>query len=104
MAKTIKMKEVQEVKDVEGKPSYEDLEKALMDISQKYSVLTNKYNEAVQFIQNNNAQIAFKHLDYCFEVLRLSDCFEATFVDHCTKTIVGMLTQQPEESKEDDKA
>lgn len=84
---------MEEIKNVENKLSYEELERAANELMMQNQQL---YNE----LQKLNMVNAFKRLDYLFKVIEFNTVFDTKFVDNCRDEIMDIIVIKDTDKKE----
>ena len=76
--------------EVNKKPSYEELEKAMYSLTEKL----NKAYKDNQYLVNqlNNINNTFTRLNYLFKVLENSHYFKESFITECAEEIENTIT------------
>lgn len=84
---------MEEIKNVENKLSYEELERAANELMMQNQQL---YNE----LQKLNMVNAFKRLDYLFKVIEFNTVFDTEFVNNCRDEIMDIIVIKDIDKKE----
>lgn len=84
---------MEEIKNVENKLSYEELERAANELMMQNQQL---YSE----LQKLNMVNAFKRLDYLFKVIEFNTVFDTKFVDNCRDEIMDIIVIKDTDKKE----
>lgn len=91
----------------QGKLSYEELNQALMDISQQNQTLQQYVAKLQNKVQEMNMILQIRRMDYLFEVLKNSNVFSEydhkDFVESCIEEIIASFTAEPNEENEEQK-
>lgn len=84
---------MEEIKNVENKLSYEELERAANELMMQNQQL---YSE----LQKLNMVNAFKRLDYLFKVIEFNTVFDTEFVNKCRDEIMDIIVIKDTDKKE----
>lgn len=84
---------MEEIKNVENKLSYEELERAANELMMQNQQL---YSE----LQKLNMVNAFKRLDYLFKVIEFNTVFDTEFVNNCRDEIMDIIVIKDTDKKE----
>lgn len=78
-------------KQPEKKLTYDELAKAASDLHQNYQRLMQKYQEAVNALNDRGFEMNAFFLDRCFRVLEHPDMYKSDFVIWCSDNIETAL-------------
>lgn len=73
------------------KPSYEQLEKYCMDITEKYNTLVKNNEQLTQMLNKNDQQMAVVRIQFLFKIIENKEIFGEDFVSECVKEIKESL-------------